>query len=106
MAHGSTARVVGLGGNDPLFARIRSEAEDAARGDPALAAFLTTRDPQPRHAGGRGHPSRRRPPRPSDAPSALIRQAYEDVVARDASIGEAFRADLIAVPTAIRPACG
>ena len=30
MAQGSTARIVGLGGNDPLFARIRSEAEEAA----------------------------------------------------------------------------
>ena len=31
MAQGSTARVVGLGRNDPLFARIRVEAEEAAR---------------------------------------------------------------------------
>ena len=30
-------------------------------------------------------------------PSALIRQAYEDVISRDASLGVAFRADLIAV---------
>ena len=31
MAQRSMARVVGLGGNDPLFARIRVEAEEAAR---------------------------------------------------------------------------
>ena len=41
MAQQSTARVIGLGGSDPLFARIRVEAEEAARNDPVLAAFLT-----------------------------------------------------------------
>jgi serine O-acetyltransferase len=97
MSHGSTARVVGLGHNDPLFARIRSEAEEAARGDPALASFLMTAILN--HDTLEGAVIHRVAERldHSDAPSALIRQAYEDVVARDSSIGEAFRADLIAV---------
>ena len=43
MAQRSMAHVVGLGDNDPLFARIRVEAEDAARNDPVLAAFSTPR---------------------------------------------------------------
>ncbi len=36
------AKLVGLGKNDPLFARIRIEAQEAAQRDPALAAFLMT----------------------------------------------------------------
>jgi len=97
MSHGATARVVGLGGNDPVFARIRSEAEEAARGDPALASFLMTAILN--HDTLEGAVIHRVAERldHSDAPSAMIRQAYEDVVARDPSIGEAFRADLVAV---------
>ena len=47
MAQGLTARIVGLAGNDPLFARIRQEAEEAVRREPELATFLMTNDPQP-----------------------------------------------------------
>jgi serine O-acetyltransferase len=39
-----------------------------------------------------------------DAPSALIRQVYEDVAARDSAIGASFRADIIAVADR-DPAC-
>jgi serine O-acetyltransferase len=97
MSHGATARVVGLGRNDPLFARIRSEAEEAARNDPALASFLITAILN--HDTLEGAVIHRVAERldHGDAPSSLIRQAYEDVVARDSSIGEAFRADIIAV---------
>ncbi|MGD1016847.1 MAG: serine O-acetyltransferase [Roseiarcus sp.] len=97
MSHGAAARVVGLGRNDPVFARIRSEAEEAARGDPALASFLMTAILN--HDTLEGAVIHRVAERldHSDAPSAMIRQAYEDAVARDPSIGEAFRADLIAV---------
>jgi serine O-acetyltransferase len=97
MSHGATARVVGLGRNDPLFARIRSEAEEAARNDPALASFLMTAILN--HDTFEGAVIHRVAERldHGDAPSSLIRQAYEDVVARDSSIGEAFRADIIAV---------
>ncbi len=97
MSHGATARLVGLGRNDPLFARIRAEAEEAARNDPALASFLMTAilnhdtlesAVMHRVAERLDH---------ADAPSALIRQVYEDVVSRESSIGDAFRADIIAV---------
>ena len=40
MAQGLTARVVGSPANDPLFARIRQEAEEAIRREPELALFL------------------------------------------------------------------
>ena len=39
MAQGLTARIVGLGAVIPLFARIRQEAEEAARREPELALF-------------------------------------------------------------------
>ena len=97
MAQGSTARVVGLGQKDPLFARICAEAEQSAAVDPALAAFLMTAILNHetlesavvhRVAERLDHP---------DVPAALIRQTYEEVVARDPAIGEAFRADILAV---------
>ena len=54
MAQGLTARVVGIAGADPLFARIRQEAEEAMRREPELALFLLTNNPQSRHARKRG----------------------------------------------------
>src|ERR1700731_3912767 len=41
MAQGLAARVVGIAGADPLFARIRQEAEEAIRREPELALFLS-----------------------------------------------------------------
>ncbi len=104
MSHGATARLVGFGRNDPLFARIRGEAEEAARNDPALASFLMTAILN--HDTLEGAVIHRVAERldHGDAPSAMIRQAYEDVVSRDSSIGEAFRADIIAVADR-DPAC-
>jgi serine O-acetyltransferase len=104
MAHGSTARVVSLSGGDPLFERIRVEAQEGARVDPVMAAFLMrvilnhdTLESAVIHrvADQLDHP---------DAPSALIRQVYEDVAARDSTIGQSFRADIIAVADR-DPAC-
>ena len=97
MAHGSTARVVGIGRNDPVFSRVRREAEEAAGRDPALASFLMTailnhdtleQSVMHRVAERLDH---------RDVPSALIRQAYEDAIERDPSLGAAFRADIMAV---------
>ena len=50
MAQGFTARVVGIAGADPLFARIRQEAEEAVRREPELALFLVRERSQPRYA--------------------------------------------------------
>ena len=97
MAHGSSAQVIGLGRSDPMFARVRVEAEEAARRDPALASFLMTailNHDTLEHAVAHRVAERLDH---RDAPSALIRQAYEDVIARDPSIGAAFRADMTAV---------
>ena len=97
MAQGYYARVVGLAGHDPVFSRIRQEAEEAAGRDPALTAFLMTsvlNHDTLEHAIV-NRVAERLDHR--DVPSALIRQAYEDVISRDASLGVAFRADLMAV---------
>ena len=104
MAQGLTARIVGLAGNDPLFARIRQEAEEAVRREPELATFLMTNilnhgalesSVAHRVSSRLGH---------QDLPAALIRQTFTEAIARDPSIGEAFRADIMAVADR-DPAC-
>ena len=97
MALGSPVRLVGLGRNDPMFARVRIEAEEAARRDPAFASFLMTAilnhdtlDHAIIHRVAERLDHR-------DAPGSLIRQAFEDVISRDSAIGVAFRADMMAV---------
>ena len=104
MAQSSTARLIGLGRSDPLFARIRIEAEEAARNDPAITSFLITAILN--HDTLESAVIHRVAERLDhvDAPSTLIRQTYEEVVARDSSIGDAFRADIIAVADR-DPAC-
>ncbi len=97
MVQQQSARVVGFGRTDPFFARIRADAEDSVRREPELATFVTstvlnheTLESAIAHrvAARLDH---------QDAPSDLIRQTYIEVIARDPSIGDAFRADLLAV---------
>ncbi len=97
MAQGHSARVVGFGKTDPIFARVQSDAEEAIRREPALAAFIMatvlhheTLESAIVHrvAARLDH---------QDVPGHLIRQEFLEQIARDASIGEAFRADLTAV---------
>ena len=97
MAQSSSAKLFGFGRSDAVFARVRIEAEEAARRDPALASFLMTailNHDTLEHAVVHRVAERLDH---RDAPGALIRQAYEDVIARDSSIGVAFRADMVAV---------
>ena len=97
MAHGKNARVVGIAGKDPVWMRIRHEADEAAGRDPALASFLMTavlNHDALEHAIVHRVAERLDH---RDVPSALIRQAYEDVIVRDSALGVAFRADLMAV---------
>ena len=104
MAQGLTARVVGIGGADPLFVRIRQEAEEAARREPELALFLSvsilTHDTL---AAAVSHRVASRLDH-RDMPAALIRHTFEEAIARDPSIGEAFHADIMAVADR-DPAC-
>ena len=99
-----TAKLVGLAQHDALFAQIRIEAQEAVRRDSALASFLMTAilnhdalesAVAHRVAERLAHP---------DLPGAMIRQEYEDLIARDSSVGVGIRADLIAVADR-DPAC-
>ena len=96
MPQSQVAHLVGVGRNDPLFARIRAEAEEAAKREPELAAFLLTtilnHDTLEsavvhRVAARLDH---------GDVPGEMIRQVYGEFIARDPSLGEAFRADIMA----------
>ncbi|WP_425359607.1 serine O-acetyltransferase [Enterovirga rhinocerotis] len=89
---------------DPVWTRIRSEAEAVVRAEPALATFIVTTilnhdslDGAVIHrvASRLGHPA---------MPSDLIAQTYRDFAEHDRAIGEAFRADILAVADR-DPAC-
>src|SRR5262249_45823291 len=81
---------------DPVWARIRREAEDIVRREPELAAFIystvlhhDTLEAAIAHrlAGQIDHPT---------LSGELIRQAYADALEDVPAIGEAFRADIMA----------
>ncbi len=81
---------------DPVWQRIRSEAEDAVRREPELASFIfssllhhDTLEAAIMHriAERLDHP---------DVTGELIRQAYTDALEDQPEIGEAFRADIVA----------
>jgi len=82
---------------DPVWERIRSEAEEAARGDPSLGGFL--------FAAVLNHDSfesalcHRLAQRLSNADlsTGLVLQAFEDALEAEPDIGNAARADIIAV---------
>jgi serine O-acetyltransferase len=81
---------------DPVWARIRSEAEEAARSEPELATFLyenilhhDTLEAAVVHRVCERLGS-------GDVSADLIRQAYGDALAHEPAIGEAFRADIMA----------
>src|ERR1700679_1432527 len=104
MAQGLTARVVGIAGADPLFARIRQEAEEAFRREPELALFLSVHALNHHAPEGAGSPPGAPPVDHRDLPAALIRDTFEEPIDRDPSIGEAFHADIMAVADR-DPAC-
>jgi serine O-acetyltransferase len=81
---------------DPVWARIRREAEDVVRREPELASFIYTsllhHDSLEaavvhRIAARLDH---------SDVSGELIRQAYADALINDRTVGPAFRADIAA----------
>ncbi|WP_051952941.1 serine O-acetyltransferase [Methylocapsa aurea] len=91
------AKIVDPAAIDPIFARLRNEAQEVVQNEPELAgAIFSTILGQGtleaaiihRIATRLGHQA---------APADLIRQTYLDIIADQPSIGEAFRADIIAV---------
>lgn len=89
---------------DPVWGRIREDAEAIVRAEPALATFVVTTilnhdslDAAIIHrvASRLGHPA---------MPADLIAQTYRDLVEQDRALGDAFRADILAVADR-DPAC-
>src|ERR1700682_5346243 len=81
---------------DPVWQRIRTEAEDTVRGEPELASFIyssllhhDTLEAAIVHrvAERLDHP---------DVTGELIRQAFTDALEDEPQIGDAFRADIVA----------
>ena len=96
MAHQQTRLVNALDKVDPVWSRIRGEAEEVARREPELASFI--------YASILSHDRleaavvRRVTERldHADVPGELIRQAFNDALEDDPGIGDAFRADIAA----------
>jgi serine O-acetyltransferase len=82
---------------DPVWARVRSEAEAVVRAEPELATFI--------YASVLHHDTLEAAVvhriverlNHSDASGELLRQAYADAIHDDRSIGLAMRADIVAV---------
>src|SRR5687768_9983144 len=81
---------------DPVWSRLRTEAEDIVRREPELASFIfssvlhhDTLEAAVVHrlAERLNH---------SDVSGELIRQAYADALDDEPQIGDAFRADIVA----------
>ena len=89
---------------DPVWTRIRAEAEELSQREPALAGFvLATILHHERLEAAVAHRIAERLDH-ADVSGALIRQAFEDALSNDPEIGSAFRADIAAV-TDRDPAC-
>ncbi|MGE3144463.1 MAG: serine O-acetyltransferase [Pseudorhodoplanes sp.] len=81
---------------DPVWARVRHEAEDIVRREPELATFIysTVLHHDTLEAAVVHRLSERLDH--ADVSGELIRQAYEDALEDDPAIGNAFRADIVA----------
>jgi len=81
---------------DPVWARIRSEAEEAARREPELATFIYENILH--HDSLEAALIHRVAERlgNADISGDLIRQAYNDALEQQPALGEIFRADIVA----------
>jgi serine O-acetyltransferase len=96
MAQQQTRLVDALDKVDPVWTRIRGEAEEVMRREPELASFIYASILH--HDRLEAAVVRRVTERldHSDVPGELIRQAYTDALKDDPAIGDAFRADIAA----------
>ena len=82
---------------DPVWARLRNEAEEVAGREPILASYLAGAIlGQPNLESVIGERIAARLDHP-DVPEAVIRAAYFDATRADPTIAEALRADIMAV---------
>ena len=81
---------------DPVWSRIREEAEEVARREPELSSFIYSSIlHHDRFETAVIHRIAERLDH-ADVSGELIRQAYADALEDDPSIGDAFRADIVA----------
>jgi len=81
---------------DPVWSRIRAEAEEVARREPELSSFIYSSIlHHDRFETAVIHRIAERLDH-ADVSGELIRQAYADALEDDPSIGDAFRADIVA----------
>ncbi len=104
MAQAQTATAVPGGQADPIFSRLHVEAEEAVAREPEMAGFIRPailnlhsleEVVADRVAARLDHGA---------VPGALIRAHYLEAISEDATLGEAFRADILAVADR-DPAC-
>ncbi len=97
MAQSLGAKIIDLADADPVFGRIRADAEDIVRRTPELAQVaLTAVLNQPSFEAAVVHRIASRLDH-EDLPSALLVQIFGEVVRHDRAIADAFRADILAV---------
>jgi serine O-acetyltransferase len=96
MAQHQTRPTKGLDKVDPVWTRILQEAEDIARREPELASFLyenilhrSSLETAVAHRVSQRLDH-------ADVSSDLIRQAFSEALDDQPSLGEAFRADIVA----------
>jgi serine O-acetyltransferase len=96
MAQSQTRPAHGLDKVDPVWTRIRQEAEEIARREPELASFLYENIlHRSSLESAVAHRVSQRLDH-ADVSSDLIRQAFSEAFEDTPSIGEAFRADIVA----------
>ncbi|MPZ56867.1 MAG: serine O-acetyltransferase [Rhizobiales bacterium] len=96
MAHYQTRPSAALDKVDPVWARIRKEAEEIVRREPELSTFLySTILHHDTLEAAVVHRLADRLDRP-DISGELIRQVFADAIETEPSIGNSFRADIVA----------
>ena len=81
---------------DPVWTKVREEAEEIVRSEPALATFIySTILHHDRLEDAVVHRASERLDH-ADMSAEVIRQAYADALQDEPSIGDAFRADIVA----------
>ncbi len=95
--HTTAANVVGFPGADPVFNRIKAEAEAVIRAEPELSGFILATVVN--HADLAGAVIHRITSRLDhrDVPGSLLTQVFTDLVAADPALRDAFAADILAV---------
>lgn len=101
---GLTSNIIGIAGTDPLFERLRGEAEAILRREPAMSHLLLTTvlsQDSLAHAVVQRVVARLDHP---DLPATVLREVFLDVVNSDAGLRDAMALDIMAVADR-DPAC-